>query len=132
MLLDSQNKFSDRQAITANDVSENVIDMGKGEASFGTPKPLLIQVVEDFNNLTSLKVEIQTATDPDFTTPETLAESTQVLEKLKTGYVFPITTFPKGNKGYMRLKYTVAGTAPTQGRITGGLVASHNEGWHDV
>ncbi len=132
MLFDSQSIFSENQAITATAVSQNIINMGKGEAAFGTPKPLVIQVNEDFNNLTSLTVDVETASDEDFSSSTVLQSSTALLADLKTGFSFPITVLPKGNKGYMRLKYTVTGTAPTTGKITAGITAANSQGWQDI
>lgn len=123
MLLDNEAKFSAAQAITANAASTNVVKFS-GEPAFGTPVPLLIQVVQAFNNLTSLKVAVQTATDSAFTTPVELASYTLNLADLKAGATFPINQLPKGNLGYIRLYYTVTGTAPTLGAITAGVVAS--------
>lgn len=124
MRLDSQAIFSDAQAITANCASTNVVQMAAGqlkEVAFGKPIPLLIQVVEEFNNLTSLKVGVQTcATDNGTWT--TLEEATLNLADLKEGKKFPIVNVPAGNKGFMRLYYTIVGTAPTTGKITAGIV----------
>jgi len=135
MLLDSQNCFSDKQAVTASAASENVVKMSDGflnEVSFGQPIPLNIQVVEDFAELTSLKVGVQTSDTEDFESPETLVESAAVaLANLKAGYKFPIIFVPKGNKGYMRLYYTVAGTG-TAGKITAGVAAAHDNSYQDM
>ena len=61
MMLDNTMMFSNQQAITADTASTKVLetfgDIGKGVP----PIPLLIQVVEDFNNLTDLTVCFQTA-----------------------------------------------------------------------
>lgn len=133
MLFDSQSKFSENQAITATTTSQNIVNMGAGEVVFGTPKPLVIQVSEDFNNLTSLTVDIETASDEAFTSPVKLQSSTANLGDLKTGFTFPITVLPKGDKGYMRLKYNVEGTtAPTTGKITAGIVAASSQSWQDI
>ena len=80
MLLDTQNLFSDAQAITATAASDNVVRFGKGDISF---LPLLIQVVEDFATLTSLTVKVQTASDSAFTTPVDLASTTIAVADLK-------------------------------------------------
>ena len=127
MRLDSQAIFSDVQKITAAAVSTNVIKMASTEhnmteVAFGTPIPLLIQVVEDFAGATALKVEVQTSATENFATPVTLvtAEETTAA-KLVAGYKFPIISVPKGNLGYMRLKYTPTGTV-TAGAITAGIV----------
>lgn len=132
MLVDNQLLFSEAQAITADAASTNVVAFS-GEPAFGTPVPLLIEVVEAFNNLTSLAVSVQTATDSAFTTPVTLATATLNLAALTAGAVFPINYLPKGNLGYMRLYYDVtAVTAPTTGKITAGVVAALDQGHQDA
>ena len=131
MLLDSQGIFSNAQAITATAVSTNVVKM-VGEVSFGTDIDLSIEIVEDFNNLTSLNVDVQTATDSAFTSPVTLQSASLLLAALKKSKFFPINAIPKGNLGYIRLNYTVTGTAPTTGKITAGVVAALDQGYQDV
>ena len=137
MLFDLENIFSKEQAVTTTAVSTNVIKTatttyGLTEISYGTPIPLVIQVVDDFVGATSVQAEVQTATDEAFTTPVVLAQSPAVaVASLKAGYKFPINYIPKGNKGYLRLKYTVVGTA-TAGKITAGIVADHDNSYQDM
>lgn len=126
MLLDTQNLFSDAQAITASAASNNVVRFGKGDISF---LPLLIQVVEDFATLTSLTVKVQTAADAAFTTPVDLASTTIAAADLKAGAILPINYIPKGNLGYMRLYYTVTGSNATAGKITAGVANSIDIGF---
>lgn len=137
MRLDSQALFSDAQAITATAASTNVVELSKPngkftEVAFGKAVPLLIQVVEDFNNLTSLKVGIQTDDNAAFSSAKTLAEATLLLADLKAGAKFPIIEVPAGNEGYMRLYYTVTGTAPTTGKITAGIVDVVDNSFQDM
>ena len=121
MLLDTQNLFSDNQAITTGTInSTNVVRFGKGDISY---VPIIIQVTKSFTNLTSLTVKIQTSADSTFATAVDLAQSTMLLADLTAGAVFPLTYLPKGNKGYIRLTYTGAGTTETTGTITAGVVA---------
>ncbi len=124
MLLDSQNLFSDNQTITATAASQNIIKFGKGDVSF---LPFFAQVTSDFDNLTSLTIALQTSNSEDFSTPTTLIESKLLLAQLKAGNKFPISQFPKGNQGYMRILYTIEGTAPTTGAITAGATFSNLE-----
>ncbi len=126
MLLDTQNLFSDDQAITATAASNNVVRFGLGDISF---VPLLIQVTEDFATLTSLTVKVQTASDSAFTTPVDLASVTVAAADLKAGKILPINYIPKGNLGYMRLYYTVTGSNATAGKITAGVTASIDIGY---
>ena len=43
-----------------------------------------------------------------------------------------IKFLPKGNLGYLRLSYTVIGSAPTEGKILAGVVAGVQESFHNV
>lgn len=135
MLLDMQTLFSDAQKITTSAASTNVVHTALGklkEIAFGTPMALLIQAEEDFAGCTSVKVAVQTAEDEAFTTPVVLAETAAIpVAQLKAGYKFPINFMPKGNLGYTRLYYTVAGTA-SAGKITAGLVAAHDNSFQDM
>lgn len=135
MLFDKQALFSDNQAITATANSDNVVCMAKGvikEVTFGEPMPLRIQVTEAFAGLTSLTVALETASTEKFEDAATLASTAAIpAAELKAGYVFPINFIPKGNLGYMRLKYTVDGTA-TAGTITAGVVAGVGGGFHEA
>ena len=137
MRLDSQAIFSDEQAITATAASTNVVEISKAngvfsEVAFGEPIPLLIQVVEDFNNLTSLKVGIQTDDNENFSSAKTLAEATLLIADLKAGAKFPIKEVPAGNEGYMRLYYTVTGTATTTVKITAGIADVVDNSYHNM
>ena len=121
MILDEQALFSDNQKITADAASTNIIKLGSGDFSLGTPVPIFIQVTEAFNNLTSLEIKIQTATDEAFTTPVTLSSQTILLAALVKGAQSSLNFLPQGNLGYIRLYYDVTGTAPTTGKILAGL-----------
>ena len=137
MRIDNEMLFSDNQKITQNTASTNVVKLantehGLTEVAFGKPIPLLIQVTEDFNNVTSLKVGIQTAADEGFTSPTTLVEATLELTALKAGKKFPIKEIPAGNKGYVRMYYTVTGTAPTTGAITAAVVDAIDNSYQDM
>lgn len=127
--------FSNAQAVTATGASTNVIHTAFGklkEISFGTPLPLLIQVVEDFTGCTSVKVAVQTSATEDFAEVVTLAETAAIpVAELVAGYKFPINFMPKGNLGYTRLYYTVNGTA-TAGKIDAGVVAGHDNSYQDM
>ena len=138
MITDATTLFSDSQAITATAASTNVIDLG----ATGTPSgssvalsrdigksadiPLLLEVTEAFNNLTSLAVAVQVATDAAFTSPVEVATRTYLLAELTLGkrLSFP-AEFPEGtNLRYVRMRYTVTGTAPTTGKVWAGVVAA--------
>ena len=131
MIFDNTNLFSDGQAVTATAGSTNTIaltpiasgvvrDIGKG-----CKIPLRVQVTEAFNNLTSLKIDIEMDSTETFTPDKTVTLGTFLLAELVAGFVIPWDIIPNGiNMNYMRLKYTVTGTAPTTGKITAGIVAA--------
>jgi hypothetical protein len=141
MIFDNQTLFSDNQAITATARSTNVIDLQQIGIPYGNVErlsrdlgksddvPLLIQVTETFNNLTSLQVDIQTSDDPAFGSGVVTHSTTGavLLASLVAGWRPNYTTLPEagtaGMKRYLSLNYTVVGTAPTAGKIKSGIVA---------
>lgn len=134
-ILSRAQQFSNAQAITATAASTNVIDTGATGTVYmaaaalardlgkGTSIPLSISVVQNFNNLTSLTIAYQVATDAAFTTPVTVIQSpAYTLAQLNSGINLQPTEVPvNANLRYHRLYYTVAGTAPTLGQITAAL-----------
>lgn len=132
-------QFSDGQAITATAASTNLIDLGATGTVYGAAAPmvrdigpgneveLFVGVTQTFNNLTSLTISIETDDNAGFSSATTVWTSpAYTLAQLATGakYLLP-DAFPVGtNERYVRLKYTVAGTAPTLGKITAGVVAA--------
>lgn len=136
MIFDKQTLFSDAQAITATAGSTNTIDLGAVGRAYGATVdlatdvgkgvkiPLLVQVVETFTLLTSLKIDIELDSTETFTPDKTITLGTFLLADLVAGFKIPFDVLPKGiNLRYMRLKYTVTGTAPDAGKITAGVVA---------
>lgn len=136
MIFDKTLQFSDAQAITATVASTNSIDFGPGGTAYGHAAALardmarsadiflLIQVVEAFNNLTSLRIQLELDTTTTFTPDKTIDLGTFLLADLVLGFTFPWRELPPGiNMRYAQLKYTVTGTAPTTGKITAGIVA---------
>lgn len=136
MIMDRSELFSEKQAITATAASTNIIDLSPlgtvygastpliRDVGKGTDVPLFVGVVQGFNNLTSLAVAIQTDDNAAFASPTTVATYTYALADLAAGakYMLP-DTLPVGtNERYVRLYYTVTGTAPTLGQITAGVV----------
>lgn len=130
MILDKEFLFSENQAITGTANSTNVVDLGVvRDIGKGVPLPLLIQVTEDFNTLTDLTVSIETDDDEAFGSAEVLASSGAIpLDSLVQGYQFPIQYMPIHTQRYLRVVYTVNGTAPTEGAVTAGIVAAHQHG----
>lgn len=136
MIFDQTLLFSDAQAITADAASTNIVDtLATGtvygaaaaltkDIGKGNKLPINIQVVEDFNTLTSLGISIQVATDEAFTSPKTIATQTLALADLVAGKVCSlVAVLPGADLRYLRVFYDVTGTAPTTGRVTAGIVA---------
>ena len=145
MIYDKTTMFSDAQAITATAPSTNSINVG----TTGTPQgarqlgrdlgkgadvPVAVTVGATFNNLTSLNIAVQCDGDINFGSPKTLVSRTYLLAELTAGKILPIPeVLPEGaDEQYLRLLYTVTGTAPTTGNITAGVVAARqtNMGTH--
>ena len=127
MLLDKQNIFADNQNVLSTSYSANSIFFGKNDVSY---LPVLIQVTTDFAGATSVEVQVETSATAAFLSTTTLCSCTLSSAKLVAGAKFPITHLPKGNLGFMRLKFVVTGTA-TAGKITAGIVMSDCSSWHD-
>ncbi len=132
MILDEQGLFSNNQKITDTCVSENILDLGNREVSFGTPINVFIQIGEDFNSLTSLTIKVQTSKTENFEAETDLISQTMLLEELKKGAISNIKFLPKGNLGYMRLSYTVNGSSPTQGSIFACIADGVEESFHNA
>lgn len=132
MILDEQGLFSDNQEIKATGPSENILDLGGYGVYFGTPIPLFIEVTEDFDELTSLTIAVQTSKSEDFSSSVNLTEQTILAEDLKKGKVSSIDFLPKGNLGYVRLNYTVTGTTPTKGKILAGIADGLEGSFHNI
>lgn len=137
MIFDKALQFSDAQAITATAASTNILDLlptGKAyghaanlekDIGKGQDLPILIQVVESFNTLTSLTVTVQCDDNSSFSSAKDVISQTIPLASLVAGKIASIMEVPAGvNERYMRLNYTVTGTNPTTGKITAGIVAS--------
>lgn len=128
MIFSKQDLLSDAQAITATVRSTNVINLGPIAAGIvrdigkGKQIPLLVQVVEAFNNLTSLTFALQVDGDEAFGSPKTVWSQVVVLADLKAGKVVVPEYIPRGaDEQFMSLLYTVTGTAPTTGKVTAGV-----------
>lgn len=124
MLFDKKLLMSNAQAITASAASTDVIDRGdQKDVGRAADIPLCILVVEAFNTLTSLTIEVQADDNSGFSSPRILFSVIVPLADLKLGYQTPVITLPQKTERYLRLNYTVTGTAPTTGKVTAGVVA---------
>lgn len=125
MFLDKQNMFEDSDsAVTASRASTNVIDTGPAPGDPGkSDMKIFCRVSEAFNNATSLGVKLQTATDAAFSSPVDLpAQETVLLANLTANKELFRVGLPAGCQRYLRLYFTVTGTAPTTGKIQAGLI----------
>jgi hypothetical protein len=140
MIFDATTLFSNAQAITATSASTNIIDLGATGTVFGGATAIArdvgkgrevsmrASVVESFNNLTSLSIGIETDDNTAFASAKTVWTSpAYTLAELATGAKLLLPDeLPVGtDERYLRLKYTVAGTAPTLGKITAGVTAGN-------
>lgn len=134
MIFDRTNKLSDAQAITASAASTQTLDLGATGTAYGHAAaltrdigkgkqiPLLVQVVEDFDNLTSLAIALQVDDNEAFSSAKTVWSSTVLLADLVAGKVVVPEYVTRGaDERYLRFYYTVTGTAPTAGKITAGV-----------
>jgi hypothetical protein len=140
MIFDATTLFSNAQAITATAASTNIIDLGATGTVFGAAAAIArdigkgreiairASVVESFNNLTSLTIGVETDDNAGFSSAKTVWTSpAYALADLATGAKLLLPDeLPVGtDERYLRLKYTVAGTAPTLGKITAGVTAGN-------
>lgn len=134
MIFDRTLLFSNAQAVVASAPSTDTVDLLATGTVYGAATalrkdvgkgysiPLQLQVVEAFNTLTSLTVSVQCDDNAGFSSPKDVLTVTLPLASLTAGATFPIIAVPPGvNERYVRLYYTVTGTAPTLGRITAGV-----------
>lgn len=140
MIFDLQGLFSDAQAVADDAASTNYYDRGAAGIPYGAAAavtrdwgkgnriPVRIQVVEAFATCDSVKVAVQTDSDPGFATALTTVLETEAIAtaSLVAGYVFNIDLMPLNTlQRYVRLYYTVAGSNATAGKITAGLVLAN-------
>ena len=138
MIMDRTALFSDGQAITATAASTNIVDLGATgtpyggtalvrDVGLGRSVPIVVTVTQSFDALTSLTISVETDDNSSFSSATTKWTSpAYTLAQLATGakYLLP-DAIPAGvNERYVRLKYTVAGSSPTVGKITAGVVAA--------
>lgn len=132
MILSAQALFSDDQAITASADSTNVIDLGVAGTPYGAAAalnrdvgkgagiPILIQVTEAFNNLTTLEIIISTGATTALGT--SITSQTIALADLAAGKQTSVVVLPNDiTERYLGIEYVVVGVAPTAGKVTAGI-----------
>ena len=134
MNFDKRLTFCCEQAITGTANSENIIELGKNDVSICTPVPLFTVVDEAFNNLTSLKILIQTCANSTFASDAVNTIYEEVIEraKLTADAIIGPKFLPKGAKNFARMRFEVTGSNPTTGKITAGVVDALHEDYNDL
>lgn len=134
-MIDQQSIFSDKQAIVATAFGSNWVSLGAPGTDVRGDKPphdvglsglaVEARVTEDFNNATSVQAQIVSAPDNGSGAPDTgnavvHQETIAVpLASLKSGYRFQLGQLPPGiTNPWLNVKFVVAGTAPTTGKVT--------------
>lgn len=137
-ILSAEELFSDQQAITATAASTNLYDrLAPGSWVHGSTSivddmgnsyvPMLVQVTEDFNNLTSLQIDFEMDTTDAFSSATTLYSETVLLADLVAGKKIRVRWVPHDTtEQYLRFNYTVTGTAPSTGKLTAGFICSED------
>jgi hypothetical protein len=139
MIIDNTLVLSESQGpITATARSTNIIDIGAAGTAYGhaatvprdigkgTDIEVTVTVVQAFNNLTSLKVALESDDDVAFGSPKEVASKTYLLAELTLGkqLSFPAKIPEGADERYLSLNYTVAGTAPSTGKLFSAIVAA--------
>ena len=120
------------QAITADAYSTDTIDLlqardvGEGESLY-----MVFTVVQAFNTLTSLDLEVVTSANANLSSHTVIAERNVLLAGLTAGAQYVIKIPPQvGSLGerYLGARYDVNGTNPTQDSILAQIVLDLQDG----
>ena len=126
MFIDAQQEFSDLQAITADAISTNVIDLIRGtdntliDIGSGPDSYLVVRVGTAFDNLTTLNVTLESDSTTDLATSPTvhLDSGAVALAALTADTVIYVAKLPPDSyERYLGVRYNVTGTNPTAGTI---------------
>lgn len=114
MIIDNLNVFSDNVSVAAgNSAVVNLMPFsGRGE-----PVNVTIRVTKNVNNLTSLTVKLQQSDTPTGTFADVGGGITLTLAELQAGNTFRFSLLDNVLKPSLRLNYTIAGTAPSTGKL---------------
>lgn len=135
MILNTNELFSENQAVTATAISTNVITFPANgtvvaEAAAiarnlgaGNEIPLLIQVTETFATATSITFSLESSAAAGLTSATVHWTSGAVpIATLIAGYKLPIRILPDGTMlQYLGMRYTVGGSNATAGKVTAAL-----------
>lgn len=139
MILDKNLTLCDAQAITATAISHVIQWPAMGIVPFettaiarnlgaGNEIPVLIQVVEDFATLTSLTITMETSAAAALTSSTVLYSSGAIpAASLVAGFRLPMRWLPDATMlEYFGLRFTVAGSSATAGKITAAVATEVN------
>lgn len=130
MIIDSNLVFTDGP-ITATSSSELVPLTSFFKPGRMDPIPFALRVTEDFTNLTSLTITLMESDSQEGTYTEVPAATMTIpLAKLKAGAALGWRFLPNTvEKQWLKLAYTVTGTAPTKGRIFAAMLREREAGY---
>lgn len=120
------------QAITADAVSTDVIDLGTArDIGEGRDLFMVFTVVQAFNNLTSLAMQVVTDDNSGISSPTVIGSTTVALAGLTAGAQFVVPIPPQVaslGERYLAAYYDVTGTAPSTGSILAQIVMDIQDG----
>ena len=125
-MLDNTLVLSNEQAVTATAASTNIINTGGGDV----PNRLFLVLRVDvaFATCTSVTPSVETDSASAFSSASTVMTfPTYPVASLTQGMV-AIVPLPLGLKDYVRVKYTVAGSNATAGKISAFITDNPNIG----
>jgi hypothetical protein len=105
MIIDKELLMSDKQIVTANTPSADVIDMSRGGDAEGKPLEVVIQVNETVtaDGAATVTFALETDDNTDFSTPKTLWSSGALGKAtLVNGYTVFSGKLPRGAERYVR------------------------------
>lgn len=118
MIIDSQNLFSDAQALSATGASTNLIDLG-AERRIGSGEPMAAVVTVDValaGTSPTFAITVQSDDNSGFSSAATVVTSATIsgAANAPAGAKF-VVPIPSGlaTERYVRLNYTLGGTTPT-------------------
>lgn len=128
MILDAQLLFSDAQAVTSTEVSDNIVDLGPLHADntdrdIGAGESLRLVIICDTaaqsTGSSTVTFSLQTDDTSTFGSATTLWTSSAIAKAtLVAGYKVADIALPKGFEKYARLNYAVATADLTAGAFT--------------
>jgi hypothetical protein len=140
--MDYELRFSDEQAITADEISEDVVDLGAAQSPHANPQQnvgdgtmkLVIVIDEAFNTLTSMNISLESDSTADLATSATVHATRNLLlaEMTLNAGTYVIGSFDGPlSERYLGVRYDVVGSNPTTGKISAYLVRDAQENPRD-